>query len=36
MRPGTEQHAMAVTYAILIVLLLILWILYTNLVLPHR
>ncbi|MPD05134.1 hypothetical protein E2C01_100863 [Portunus trituberculatus] len=33
---GTEQHAVAVTYAILVVLLLILYILYTSLVSPLR
>lgn len=36
MAQGTEQHAMAVTYAILVVLLMILWILYTSLVSPLR
>lgn len=33
---GTEQHAVAVTYAILVVLLLILYVLYTSLVSPLR
>lgn len=31
MRSGTEQHTMFVTYAILVILLLILWVLYMGL-----